>query len=86
MHALELSRTLDHFAGLLQRFFGDRLLSVVLYGSVCFEDLAPGYGDLDFLAVITGNLSEVDTTGLVHLRRPFRAGEHGILGQMLEGG
>jgi hypothetical protein len=57
----------------------------MLYGSACFEDLAPGYGDLDFLAVVSGELSEADIDGLVRLRRPLRAGEQGILGQMLEG-
>ena len=48
----ELDRTLATFLGMLEDFFGDRLVSVVLYGSVVFDDLAPGYGDLDFLAVV----------------------------------
>jgi hypothetical protein len=52
----QLSRALElflqHLSGLLQ----ERLISVVLYGSVVFDDLAPGYGDLDFLAVADGDL------------------------------
>jgi hypothetical protein len=81
----ELDRTLATFLGMLEDFFGDRLVSVVLYGSVVFDDLAPGYGDLDFLAVVEGDLDEETQRRLVELRVPLRRGDCGILGKMIEG-
>jgi len=64
---------------------GDDLVSVVLHRSVVFGDLAPGYGDLDFLAVTDCGLDQRTLTSLVELRRPLRGGQHGLLGSMLEG-
>jgi hypothetical protein len=81
----ELNRALEVFVDVVARWFEERLVSVVLYGSIAFDDLAPGYGDLDFLAVVDGDLSEGDCRELVEMRRPLRGGEHGILCEMLEG-
>jgi len=43
---------LELFLRMTRDLFEERLVSVVLYGSIVFDDLAPGYGDLDFLAVV----------------------------------
>jgi hypothetical protein len=81
----ELNRTLEVFLRLLVDFFADRLSSVVLHGSVIFDDLAPGYGDLDFLAVVRGDLDDATCEGLATLRKPLRSGHYGVLPTMLEG-
>jgi len=81
----ELNRTLELFVRMLMDFFGERLVSVILHGSVVFDDLVPGYGDLDFVAVVEGDLSEETCGRLVELRKALRGGERGILAQMIEG-
>ncbi len=81
----ELDRTLDSFVGMAVDLLAERLASVVLYGSVVLGDLAPGYGDLDFLAVTDCELDQRTLTSLVELRRPLRGGRLGLLGHMLEG-
>jgi hypothetical protein len=80
-----VAETIDKFTQMLHRHLGKRLVSVALYGSVLFDDLAPGYGDLDFLAVVDADLSEEDQRRLVELRRPLRRPEAPNLDQMLEG-
>lgn len=81
----QLNLTLERFLRMLREQLGRRLVAVLLYGSVLWDDLAPGYGDLDFLAVVEGDLSEADCAELVALRRPLRAGPLGCYAQMLEG-
>jgi hypothetical protein len=76
---------LHAFVSMLHGVFGQRLVSLLLYGSVVFDDLAPGYGDLDFLVVTDGDLTEQDVQELVELRRPLRDGTYGALAAMLEG-
>ncbi|MBN2380613.1 DUF4111 domain-containing protein [candidate division WOR-3 bacterium] len=61
------------------------MLSIILYGSVIFDDLAPGYGDLDFLAVVDDDLSEEDFESLIGMRKPLRSETSGIYDHMLEG-
>ena len=81
----QLNLTLEVFLRVLRDFLGERLVSVILYGSAVSGDLAPGYGDLDFVAAVEGNLSEEDCRGLREIRRPLRGGGYGILAAMLEG-
>jgi predicted nucleotidyltransferase len=81
----ELNRALEAFVAAVLGGFGGNLVSVVLHGSVTLDDLVPGYSDLDFLAVIRSGISESDGSRLTYLRKPFRAGEHGVYGAMLEG-
>ena len=80
-----LNLTLELFLREVAGYLGRRLLSVTLYGSVVFADLAPGYGDLDFLVVVKGDLTADDCHALAELRKPFRRGGLGILAHMLEG-
>ncbi|MGE5653155.1 MAG: aminoglycoside adenylyltransferase domain-containing protein [Bacillota bacterium] len=81
----ELNLTLELFLRMLHEELGDHLLSVVLYGSILFDDLAPGYGDLDFLAVLDSDLSEEQLERLIELRRPLRQQNFGLYAKMLEG-
>ena len=81
----QLDAVLESFLEAGEQALREQLLCVILHGSVVFGDLAPGYGDLDFLAVVARDLSEHTCTRLTLLRRPFRAGEHGAFGTMLEG-
>ncbi|HEY3314564.1 MAG TPA: hypothetical protein VGL40_04695 [Bacillota bacterium] len=46
----ELNLTLELFLHLIRGALGDRLTSLILHGSVVFDDLAPGSGDLGLLA------------------------------------
>jgi hypothetical protein len=81
----QLNRTLELFSEEIEHFYGNHLVAIVLYGSVIFDDLAPGYGDLDFLIVIEGDLLAENCQGLTRLRQPLRRGDGGIYAQMLEG-
>lgn len=81
----QLNTALELFLQIITDFFEDQLVSVILYGSIVFDDLAPGYGDLDFLAVVEENLSDEIDGQLIELRRPLRSGEHGELAKMIEG-
>jgi hypothetical protein len=81
----QLAQTLGLFISSIGGYLGQRLVSIVLYGSVVFNDLAPGYGDLDFLAVIDGDLSLTDCQRLGELRKPFKEQQNGLLPSMMEG-
>ena len=63
-----LNQALEAFLGMAHDLLGDQLVSVVLHGSVVFDDLAPGYGDLDLVAIVAGELSEEMCRRLVDLR------------------
>jgi len=80
-----LNLTLEVFVRAARDLLADRLVSVVLHGSACFHDLAPGYGDLDFLAVVEGDLTEADVRELLDLRLTLRNGRWGTYAHMLEG-
>ena len=45
------------FISIVGDTLGDSLRSVILYGSVAFGDLAPGYGDLDFVAITDNDIA-----------------------------
>ena len=77
--------TLELFLRAIADFFGQRLVSVILHGSILYDDLAPGYGDLDFLAVVADDFSDRACQQLAELRGPFRSGEYGVLATMIEG-
>jgi predicted nucleotidyltransferase len=82
---LQLAQTLDSFVTTIGGYLGRRLVSIVLYGSVVFNDLAPGYGDLDFLVVIDGDLSLADCQRFGESRKPFKERYYGLLPSMMEG-
>lgn len=81
----QLNLTLELFLRMIKDFFEEQLISVVLYGAIAFDDLAPGYGDLDFLAVVEDNLSNEMCLQLVEIRKPLRTGDYGTLSKMIEG-
>jgi hypothetical protein len=81
----EVNLALEVFLENVHGVLGDRLVSVLLYGSIVFEDLAPGYGDLDFLAVLDAQLTDDDCARLLDIRGPLRSGNYGVICQMIEG-
>ncbi len=81
----EANLALEVFLRLVRDELGDLLLSVMLHGSVVFDDLAPGYGDLDFLAIIAGDLGREESGRLTAIRAPLRSGHYGAYCQMIEG-
>ncbi len=80
-----LDQALELFLEIAQDCLGQRLVSVVLYGSIVFDDLAPGYGDLDFLAVVDGDLPLETCDQLLKARAPLRDGRHSVFAAMIEG-
>ena len=80
-----LNLTLELFLRMIKDLFKEGLISVILYGAIAFDDLAPGYGDLDFLAVINDNLSDEICQKLVEIRKPLRNGDYGTISMMIEG-
>jgi hypothetical protein len=58
---------------------------VILYGSVGLGDLAPGYGDLDFVAITDGDIADDRREALIEARRPLRSGTSGDYARMIEG-
>lgn len=76
---------LELFLRMSRDELGDSLLSVIVYGSALFTDLAPGYGDLDFLAVVAHDLDEPARARLNERRAPLRSGHYGLYCQMIEG-
>lgn len=81
----QLNLSLEVFLREARECLGDQMLSVVLYGSIVFDDLAPGYGDLDFMAVLRDPPTEERRQRIIELRKPLRNGEYGIYCHMLEG-
>ena len=81
----EVNLALELFLRDVHGVLQERLASVMLYGSVVFDDLAIGYGDLDFLAVVEGDLTEDDCSVLTEVRQPLRRGHYGVIGPMIEG-
>jgi hypothetical protein len=78
--------TLELFLRVVRDVLGDNLVSVVLQGAVVFDDLAPGYSDLDFVAVLADeDLSDETCQRLIEARKPLRAGRYGTLAWALEG-
>lgn len=69
----------------LRGLVGTKLLSFMLYGSLAHGDFSPGYGDLDFMTVVDGQIDAATCDALIALRKPFRAGCHGEVAAMLEG-
>jgi hypothetical protein len=76
---------LEAFLRSIRDVFGDSLVSVIVYGSLVSGDLSPGYGDLDFLAVVKEDIPEAMYTVMSDLRRPFKSGTMAIVGTMIEG-
>lgn len=81
----ELNLTLELFLRECVDVLGGQLVSVVIYGSLTYDDLSPGYGDLDFLAVVKDDIPDEMYPAMSNLRKPFRSGHYGILATMIEG-
>ena len=81
----ELDMALGVFISIVGDTLGDSLRSVILYGSVAFGDLAPGYGDLDFVAITDNDIAHDRREALIQARRPLRSGLYGVYAHMIEG-
>lgn len=64
----EISHTISEFVQDLQHILQENIVSVYIYGSVLYDDLCPGYGDLDFLAVVKQNLTNQEIEKLIKQR------------------
>ncbi|MFH1377769.1 MAG: aminoglycoside adenylyltransferase domain-containing protein [Planctomycetota bacterium] len=69
----------------LETFFRERILSILLHGSIVNDDFAIGYSDIDFLVVFNDTISDDDCGQLREMRKRFKAGDCGQLGYALEG-
>ena len=81
----EVNLALEVFLREAVDVLGDDLVSVIVYGSLVFDDLAPGYGDLDFLAVVKDDIPESLFGRMSDLRKPLRSGHFGVIATMIEG-
>jgi len=81
----QINLVLSEFVRIIRAVLGQQLISVVLHGGIAFDDLAPGYGDLDFVAVTGGELDDRLCQQLTDARASLRAGGYGVLGAMVEG-
>ena len=81
----KIDLVLSEFVRMIRAVLGQQLVSVVLHGGIAFGDLAPGYGDLDFVAVTAGELEDDLCHQLTDARASLRAGGYGVLGTMVEG-
>ena len=81
----QLNVMLSEFVRIIRAVLGQQLISVVLHGGIAFDDLAPGYGDLDFVAVTADEVGDELCQQLADVRRPLRTGSYGVLGGMVEG-
>lgn len=68
-----LNRTLSLFVNDLRDILNTKLLSICLYGSALYNDLSPGYGDLDFIVFIGEDLNPNEIELLVKLRAFYRS-------------
>ena len=81
----DLDLALGVFMSAVGDVLGDALRSVILYGSIALGDLAPGYGDLDFVAITDGDIADDLREALIEARRPLRSGTYGECARMIEG-
>ncbi len=81
----QIDLVLSGFVRTVRAVLGQQLVSVVLHGGIAFDDLAPGYGDLDFVAVTACDLEGDLCQQLTSARASLRAGGYGVLGAMVEG-
>jgi hypothetical protein len=61
-----------HFVALLQRNTGDLISGLHLIGSIADGDFRPGRTDLDFVAVLSRELTDEDAEALVLVHRSYR--------------
>ncbi len=81
----ELDLAIGVFLGTIDETLRGTLRSVILYGSVALGDLAPGYGDLDFVAITDNDIADDRREALIEARRPLRSGPYGVYARMIEG-
>jgi hypothetical protein len=61
-----------HFVALLKRNTGDLVAGLHLIGSVADGDFRPGQSDLDFVAVLSRELTDEDAEALIVVHRSYR--------------
>ena len=81
----ELDLAIGVFLSIVDEALRGTLRSVILYGSVALGDLAPGYGDLDFVAITDNDIEDDRREALIEARRPLRSGLYGVYARMIEG-
>lgn len=67
-----ISYTFSEFIQDLKHILLGNIVSVYTYGSVLYDDLCPGYGDLDFLVIVKQNLSDQEIEKLIKQRISYR--------------
>lgn len=80
-----LNSTVEDLLSRLNALFSEHLLSVIVHGSVVFDDFVPGYSDLDFVAIVDHDLSDGACHALVDARKTLRIEARGLLSGALEG-
>jgi hypothetical protein len=63
----------ERLADMTAQLLGETLLSMVLHGSLTFDDYAPGQSDIDLLAIVDRALSDSEIESLTHTIAAERA-------------
>ncbi len=79
-----LTESLRRFADGVDRLLGGQLAALYLFGSAVYDDLHPGYSDLDFFAVSARPLTVADFDASLALRKELKESGDPYL-PMLEG-
>lgn len=81
----KLNQTLSLFLKDMQLILNGQLISVYIYGSALYNDLCPGYGDLDFLVILRNDLASCEVEKLIKQRIFYRTEYPDLYNYMLEG-
>lgn len=81
----KLQETLRIFVQDLRIILEGKLSSLYIYGSALHNDLSPGYGDLDFLVLLSDNLNTEEIIRLNEQRIMYRNALEDLYTDMLEG-
>jgi predicted nucleotidyltransferase len=80
---LEIRNTLDRFRRDLINIFENRLIDIVIYGSVIRGGFDSNTSDIDFLSIIHGELSLKDICDITELHKKYRKEDDWV--SLLEG-
>lgn len=80
----ELKDALSGFITKITSILGDKVIMACLHGSVMYDDLSPGYSDLDFHCLCLSLFSEEEKNQLLEYRKELKRSSN-IYSRMLEG-
>jgi hypothetical protein len=71
----DVNHVIGLFAEGLREVLGEKLVGLYLIGSLTYGDFEPGSSDIDFIAVLTSEITPEERAGIVALHRRIAAAE-----------